>query len=239
MRLLDEDVSVVNLAPLGVLPSHHRRGIGGALMEAGHRAARERGHTISILLGHDTYYPRFGYRTRAYGPSVTVVPVAGLTEAPLERRNPSGDDVPALRALWRRDEGAVDFALDPGDGLVAWASPARGMQAQVYLDGEQIVGYTREQNATPAQPETFLARDAATARRMAATLAAQDSALTELRLPIHPRAGCAEAFTPYMGTPWNAAMACSLEGTLLERYFGAVERGRRPGRVVWPTAFSL
>ncbi len=49
------------LAPLSVLPSHQRRGIGLALMETGHDAARRLGYGYSIVLGHPRYYPKAGY----------------------------------------------------------------------------------------------------------------------------------------------------------------------------------
>lgn len=50
------------LAPLAVVPEYQRRGIGGQLIEAGHRVARELGFRSVLLVGHPAYYPRFGYR---------------------------------------------------------------------------------------------------------------------------------------------------------------------------------
>jgi predicted N-acetyltransferase YhbS len=50
------------LAPLAVSPHFQRRGIGARLVEAGHDAARASGFSSSVLVGHPTYYPRFGYR---------------------------------------------------------------------------------------------------------------------------------------------------------------------------------
>lgn len=49
------------LAPLSVLPSYQRQGIGQALMAEGHRIARELGYGYSIVLGHPQYYPKAGY----------------------------------------------------------------------------------------------------------------------------------------------------------------------------------
>lgn len=56
------DSTALALAPLAVLPSHHSKGIGGALIRRGHDIARELGWEFSILLGHAGYYPRFGYQ---------------------------------------------------------------------------------------------------------------------------------------------------------------------------------
>lgn len=50
------------LAPVSVLPSFQRQGIGSTLIEEGHARARALGFTSVILLGHADYYPRFGYK---------------------------------------------------------------------------------------------------------------------------------------------------------------------------------
>lgn len=50
------------LAPIAVLPSHQGKGIGGQLINAAHQQARELGFGSIVLLGHENYYPRFGYR---------------------------------------------------------------------------------------------------------------------------------------------------------------------------------
>nr|WP_121272072.1 N-acetyltransferase [Pedobacter schmidteae] len=50
------------LAPVAVLPAFQGTGIGGRLIEAAHRKAKELGFGSVILLGHESYYPRFGYK---------------------------------------------------------------------------------------------------------------------------------------------------------------------------------
>jgi predicted N-acetyltransferase YhbS len=49
------------LAPVSVLPSCQRMGVGSALIEEGHKRAASLGFRSVILLGHPDYYPRFGY----------------------------------------------------------------------------------------------------------------------------------------------------------------------------------
>ncbi|HJS12049.1 N-acetyltransferase [Sphingopyxis sp.] len=49
------------LAPVSVAPDSQGEGIGDALIRAGLDALREQGVAISFVLGHETYYPRFGY----------------------------------------------------------------------------------------------------------------------------------------------------------------------------------
>lgn len=52
---------VLALAPLSVLPEYQRKGIGTALIREGHRIAAESGYGYSVVLGHETYYPKMGY----------------------------------------------------------------------------------------------------------------------------------------------------------------------------------
>lgn len=54
-------VDALSLAPMAVLPSHQRQGIGNRLVEAGLEACREAGHRIVVVLGHPEFYPRFGF----------------------------------------------------------------------------------------------------------------------------------------------------------------------------------
>ena len=58
----------MGLAPLAVLPSHQRQGIGSALVRHGIGVLRERGCSFIIVVGHAEYYPRFGFeRASGYG----------------------------------------------------------------------------------------------------------------------------------------------------------------------------
>jgi putative acetyltransferase len=50
------------LAPLAVSPAQQRRGIGSALTRSGLEECRRLGAPFVIVLGHPTYYPRFGFR---------------------------------------------------------------------------------------------------------------------------------------------------------------------------------
>lgn len=49
------------LAPLAVLPSHQRQGIGSRLVSAGLDMCRERNHDAVFVVGDPAYYARFGF----------------------------------------------------------------------------------------------------------------------------------------------------------------------------------
>ncbi len=50
------------IAPVSVLPDYQKKGIGGNLIETAHQKAKELGYKSVVLVGHEDYYPRFGYQ---------------------------------------------------------------------------------------------------------------------------------------------------------------------------------
>jgi len=56
------EVRGMGLAPMAVLPSRQRRGIGSLLVKSGLQILQERGCPFVIVLGHPDYYPRFGFQ---------------------------------------------------------------------------------------------------------------------------------------------------------------------------------
>jgi putative acetyltransferase len=88
------------LAPLAVRPEHQRRGIGAALVEAGHEAARRDGWAGAFVLGDPHYYSRFGYSVQAARPFAS--PYAGPHFMLAELAGPlpvSGGEVRHARAF--------------------------------------------------------------------------------------------------------------------------------------------
>lgn len=58
----DNEFESLALAPVSVLPSYQRKGLGGKLILEAHSRAKALGYKSIILLGHADYYPRFGYK---------------------------------------------------------------------------------------------------------------------------------------------------------------------------------
>jgi putative acetyltransferase len=57
------DISIYILAPVSVLPSYQGTGIGGALIRRGLEILATRGVDLVFVLGHPSYYPRFGFKS--------------------------------------------------------------------------------------------------------------------------------------------------------------------------------
>jgi putative acetyltransferase len=61
----DDAIPALGLAPLAVVPSHQRRGIGAKLVRAGLERARAMGERLVFVLGDPAYYGRFGFSAEA------------------------------------------------------------------------------------------------------------------------------------------------------------------------------
>jgi len=56
-----KEVIGAGLGPMAVLPEFQRQGVGSKLVEAGNRRLREAGMPFIVVVGHPSYYPRFGF----------------------------------------------------------------------------------------------------------------------------------------------------------------------------------
>jgi putative acetyltransferase len=56
-----KDLLILGLAPLAVKPDRQRQGIGSSLIQHGLVACQRSHYQAIAVLGHPTYYPRFGF----------------------------------------------------------------------------------------------------------------------------------------------------------------------------------
>jgi putative acetyltransferase len=56
-----DDLAVMGLAPMAVLPERQRAGVGSALVRAGLDRCRALACPAVVVLGHPAFYPRFGF----------------------------------------------------------------------------------------------------------------------------------------------------------------------------------
>lgn len=70
IKIVNNDLQKTSLAlaPIAILKKYQGKGIGGKLILEAHQRAKELGFDSVILLGHEKYYPKFGYKmTKNYG----------------------------------------------------------------------------------------------------------------------------------------------------------------------------
>jgi putative acetyltransferase len=61
LRRNGEEIHVLALGPMSVVPSQSHRGIGSKLIQASILLAKEKGYGSIVVLGHPEYYKRFGF----------------------------------------------------------------------------------------------------------------------------------------------------------------------------------
>ncbi|WP_040809343.1 GNAT family N-acetyltransferase [Nocardia concava] len=67
------DTAALCLAPCSVLPEYQRTGAGSAAIRAVLNTARDHGESFVVVLGHPTYYPRFGFdRASSHGIGLSI-----------------------------------------------------------------------------------------------------------------------------------------------------------------------
>jgi len=57
----ERDITSLSLAPMSVIPEMQRQGIGTRLIQYGLGKAKDAGYKSVIVLGHQKYYPKFGF----------------------------------------------------------------------------------------------------------------------------------------------------------------------------------
>ncbi|WP_280461506.1 GNAT family N-acetyltransferase [Nocardia carnea] len=68
-----DDTPALCLGPCAVLPEYQKTGAGSAAIRAALGAAEQAGEHFVIVLGHPTYYPRFGFtRASQYGIRLSI-----------------------------------------------------------------------------------------------------------------------------------------------------------------------
>ena len=88
---------ILGLGPVSVAPARQGEGIGSALIDASIAQATDLGWPIIVLLGHATYYPRFGFESAR---DLGIAPQADWADEHwMARRLPGW--TPALRGTMR------------------------------------------------------------------------------------------------------------------------------------------
>jgi putative acetyltransferase len=85
-----DETPALCLGPCAALPEYQRSGAGSAAIRAALDAARKMGEAFVVVLGHPTYYPRFGFtRASQHGIGLSIdVPDEALMALTLDLARP-------------------------------------------------------------------------------------------------------------------------------------------------------
>ena len=147
------------LGPIAVRPEFQKTGIGGALIEEGHRRLKQKGFGFSLLCGHDTYYPRFGYETKTFSEAGTKlsIRVAGFDGSNLTERPVTGQDMTWITKAWHEQYDESSLALYPGNTICEWMNTCFKCRCSMISRGDRILGYVRYVLTTPLIIKELLA----------------------------------------------------------------------------------
>ncbi|QFT87968.1 Acetyltransferase (GNAT) family protein [Bacillus sp. THAF10] len=59
---VEQEIESLAMAPVSVIPEFQHQGIGSRLIHTSLHRAKELGHSSVIVLGHQDYYPKFGFK---------------------------------------------------------------------------------------------------------------------------------------------------------------------------------
>ncbi|GAK53643.1 GCN5-related N-acetyltransferase [Candidatus Moduliflexus flocculans] len=250
IRVGGETLRAVSLAPIAVHPEYQKQGIGQMLMAVAHQRAAAKGYAFAFLLGHPTYYHKFGYQTGMFGAcrlKVAIEQITGTAEGVQERLIQPAD-IPAFAAMWHDWFDDVDLALFPGDSLMEWVSHAAHIKSYAVERNGELLGYLRYHRDNPADVKLFLAKDKETASLLLAHLRSKLEGCdeTRLRLPLYPNSRAVKAYlsVPYEShvEAWDAAMIKILDekNATIAAYCNEVKQGnRQPGLLIYPPAIEI
>lgn len=143
--VMGQEQSGVVLAPIAVEPEHQKKGVGKMLIEEGHQRAANLGYSFSLLCGHDTYYPKFGYITGMFaveGAKINIMNnsfnIAGYNDRPVR-----SEDLPWIMEKWHKLHGRDQLALFPGENISQWHSQSLESRCSVITRNDAIIGLLR------------------------------------------------------------------------------------------------
>ena len=239
--------AVLNPACLQIVsvpPPFQRRGVGTALIAEGLARSAAKGHPYSFLLGHDSYYPRFGFLTGTFGEAAIEVAQRDFTPAALEEVAVQAFQLEALAGMHEATFDGIPLASPAPERLLGWKSISPFVTSAILMDGARPLAYIRrcELGGRPLV-KAFAATSPVDASRAISHLFSLYPGSESLSLPLHPASPILRGL-PFTGKvdPWSAGMIKVLDDSCapIKRYHEGVARDpSSAGQVLWPCFFDL
>ncbi|OHD09797.1 MAG: hypothetical protein A2086_12780 [Spirochaetes bacterium GWD1_27_9] len=188
INLYGKQIKSVCLAPVSVKPEFQKKGIGFALIEEGHKIAKSKGYKFSFLLGHETYYPKFGYKTNMFGDCGILINKKdyknpySLKEIPIEQKH-----IPQLISFYNETFCDINLSLIADDSIIEWKSITPFLTTSILLENDNAIGYIRytvtENNISV---KSLVSDNGLNLNKIFNYLFSKNYANKQIKIPIHP-----------------------------------------------------
>lgn len=142
LHLFGTPIAAASCAPLGVAPQAQGRGVGRALLSAGHDALSECGIRCITAIGNPDFFHKSGYAS-AFHLNEVRIPIEVLEPNESQWRGIAGDDLQALAQLHERTWLALDGSEKRGVSAQEWEARARNSYALCHENSTGIKAYVR------------------------------------------------------------------------------------------------
>lgn len=250
MYLNGKIIKAVCLGPIAVDPEVQKSGIGGKLIEEGHKILKEKGYKLSFLFGHPSYYPKFGYITNMFGKSAIKFEMNEIEQMEkvsekIEARTVKPGDLTELINIWENWYSNVDLAIRPGEGLMDWISHTPNIKASLFLKNKEIIGYVRYNKNNLNDIRMFIAKNKETTMEILKHFK-NSTSMKSIELPVHADSLAIKYFEDLEYKvdfqTWDAGMIKILDDNDkdVEMYCKEVEEGKRKaGLIVFPPSVDM
>ncbi|MCM1992175.1 GNAT family N-acetyltransferase [Oceanirhabdus seepicola] len=250
MYLNGKITKTVCLGPIAVDPEFQKSGVGGNLIEEGHKILKEKGYKLSFLFGHPSYYPRFGYIMNMFGKSNIKFEIDNMKQIEMasdeiKERTVKPSDLKELMGIWENWYGDIDLAIRPGEGLMDWISHTSDIKASVFLKSQEIIGFVRYNKNNLNDIRMFIAKNKEATMEILKYLK-NSTSMKSIELPVHPDSTAINFFEDleYMVDlqTWDAGMIKILDENDkdVEIYCREVQEGiRKAGLIVYPPSYDM
>lgn len=240
-------IPVVCLGPIAIHPKYQKCGIGGKLIEEGHKISKNKGYKLSFLFGHPSYYPRFDYIQNMFGYSKIMINrnnIRTITEKIVERPV-TIKDIEILISMWKDCYGNIDLSLCPTDSLLDWITHSPLIRTSVITINGETKGYLRYNINDINDMKIFLAKDKDSTLQLISYIKNTTNDET-INLPIHPNSEVVKwlkglDYEVDLQT-WDAGMIKVLDendGNILEYCNEVKNKKGKPGHIILPPSADI
>lgn len=159
--LNQKEVPSVLLGPICVKPKYQKMGVGGNLIEEGHKRAKAKGYKFSYLWGHSSYYPKFGYISNMFGETLVKVKRNKLikTTKKVEEKRITKEYIKEFIKMWDIWFSNVDMSIRPENSILEWLNNYSDIEASAIFIDYKLSGYIRYNKNDITKIKMLLAYD--------------------------------------------------------------------------------